>query len=342
MGLKPAGDPLAFYTYLKKIKPNAKCIWLYSKGSEQNFDFKDNNTSYVEVKSANLINAYLKSKIAISNGFFPYLYWKNRGSFYIETWHGTSIKYDLLDAMDDKIAVFFMKKYIRNTDLLILSDSIFENHCCHSSAMNYYKGPVLRCGALRQYLLNYDYSSDEEMLAVKNKIKNKKVILYCPTYRDYSEKLFQENTEDLIEKFKRSTLPKDFVLCIRLHHLSKFKIDEDDSVIDLTNISNSELVVSLCDLCVSDYSSIIFDAISIHKKVLLLQFDLNEYIEKRNIYFKDFEKELGIPCCYDNDSLIKKIEEDLNNISENYNYEIYRSENSCETLYNYLKINKKI
>lgn len=335
MGIKPVGNPYAFFKYIKEMNPNAKCIWL-TNSENTNYQLKYKNVTYVPMTSFRLLNVYLKAKITVSDGFLPYLLWKNRRCCNIETFHGSGVKYTY---MDDKSIPFieriFLAKYVTNIDLLIIGNNIIEKYV-NTSIKKYFKGKMLKIAPLNFDTINNNFENKTMLL---NKAANKKIILYAPTFREYGDDELIQQVHNLISLFSCPQLKNDYCLFIRLHHLTASKIRKSNGYIDVSSYKNTEEILQISDYIITDYSSIIFDFISQNKIGIFYQFDFEKYNSTRGLYYKDFENEFGIKTVYTFKDL-KKVLFSLDTLTNtNYKISYYGKNNGCQELYKYLENN---
>lgn len=144
-------------------------------------------------------------------------------------------------------------------------------------------------------------------------IKEKTVILYAPTYREYE--LDQARFEKHLEKLYRE-LKQDYVIFLSLH-------PKDDMVYtnkypgfiyNVTSYPNINEIAIVSDLLVTDYSPILFEYSLLHKPILFYAFDLEEFQEARQLTI-NYEGFVPGPVVKTNTELIKRIKEnnfDLN------------------------------
>ena len=120
-------------------------------------------------------------------------------------------------------------------------------------------------------------------------VNGKKNILYAPTWRSDNDELFanvidwsntfDHNKYNLIIKFHPKTLKQFYDSGIELA-----------DVIVLEKETSANLAI-VCDYLVSDYSSLIYEFISLEKPVFYFSFDLDGYVDERDFYF-DYVKEI--------------------------------------------------
>lgn len=157
------------------------------------------------------------------------------------------------------------------------------------------KGVVVPTGISRSDIF-YDEeakkAAQEKLLSVVPQAKSKKVILYAPTFRGRVAKAKTPNKLD-IAAFG-DALGKDYILLFKLHPFVKKRtaIPEgyEDFAFDLTDDMSIEELLFVADICISDYSSLVFEYSLFEKPMIFFAFDLDNYYDWRGFYYdyKDF------------------------------------------------------
>ena len=157
------------------------------------------------------------------------------------------------------------------------------------------KGVVVPTGISRSDIF-YDEeakkAAQEKLLSVVPQAKGKKVILYAPTFRGRVAKAKTPNKLD-IAAFG-DALGKDYILLFKLHPFVKKRtaIPEgyEDFAFDLTDDMSIEELLFVADICISDYSSLVFEYSLFEKPMIFFAFDLDNYYDWRGFYYdyKDF------------------------------------------------------
>jgi len=125
---------------------------------------------------------------------------------------------------------------------------------------------------------------DKEIQFYKDKYKidkNKFIISYFPTWRD-SWKKNVKNTAGLLEH-KNVILPDNCILIEKTHPYVSVNRKYGGKVINGNSYDTEELLL-ISDVIISDYSSIIFDAQELGKKIFLLCKDMDDYKKNRGLY----------------------------------------------------------
>lgn len=122
--------------------------------------------------------------------------------------------------------------------------------------------------------------------------KGKKIILYAPTFRGRVAKAKTPNVLDIPLLY--SELAEKYVIIFKHHPFVKNRpiIEEKykDFAVDLTEDMPIEDLLSVSDICISDYSSLVFEYSLFGRPMIFLAHDLEEYFDWRGFYYdyKDF------------------------------------------------------
>ncbi len=235
---------------------------------------------------------------------------KRKKQFYVQTWHGTTalkrIEADVAENLDE-FYVVSAKKDSKMANV-ILSGCRFFTELCRKAF--WFDGEILECGSPRSDAL---FSTDEtKQSEIKKQLgisQHKRLILYAPTFRaDGNLECYKMDFDAVLNALEKVT-NDEWVLCMRLHPNIAEKSDfvvYSDKIINATNYPDLYELIPACDLIISDYSSLMFDAGLIDKSVVLFANDIESYMADRNFYFK-FD-ELPFPLATNNAELIEIIE----------------------------------
>lgn len=120
--------------------------------------------------------------------------------------------------------------------------------------------------------------------------ENKKVILYAPTYRGKGVHRYAPDALDIAAMAKE--LSDDYVLIIKQHQTVKElpKIPEGLEGVFAWDMTRSEdldinQLMTVADICISDYSSVIFEYSLFERPIIFFMFDLDEYSDSRGMYY---------------------------------------------------------
>ena len=301
----------------KRFDDSPKAIYDYIIDNEKYNEYKlywafDNVNKYELPKGKKLKNnsikyfyIALKAKYWITNSSIERgVKFKKKKTVYVNTWHGTTIKYIEKDQKDKKFSFNVSKP-----DLYFAQGSYDIK--IFSKAFGVPEEKIVLAGLPRNDELAKNITIKE-----KNKIKeklnipmDKKVILYVPTYREFDNNKYKNYIKPPIEinKWKKQ-LKDDYILLFRIHY-------ETEKILGLTfdnfiyNVSNYEPIndlLKIADILISDYSGIIFDYSILERPIYSFAYDYKKYLELRGCYI-DITKELPNGICKTEDELLEKI-----------------------------------
>jgi CDP-glycerol glycerophosphotransferase len=304
-----SGNPLALFRFLYRDErfKNYKHIWIINEKKKipENLK-KDVNIIFIK-RDCDLYMRYLaKAKYLINNVTFPEYFIRKEGQLYLNTWHGTPIKTLGKDIKDD---FFAHKNASRN--FLQASHMISPNsHTTNILLKNFdiyetYQGIFAEIGYPRQDLtLNLPVENKTEIRKLLGILEDKKVVLYAPTWRGtLSGAKF--DTDKLLSDIHLLKEIDNIYFLFRGHHMVETilsEIDEIKSIVVPAKIDTNSLL-SIVDILITDYSSIAFDYMAREKPIIYYAYDRKEYETERGLYFP--LEELGENIAYNNKQLIE-------------------------------------
>lgn len=185
-----------------------------------------------------------------------------------------------------------MEKYPFNRNYTRVTVSSPEVIWAYEEAMQYSheSGVVKALGSSRTDIF-YDQKvidqAFQNLYALMPQAKGKKVILYAPTFRGRVAKATTPRV--LIPEFLKYELGDEYVLLCKHHPLVRRrpKITDDcsDFALDVTDTMTIEDLLCVADICISDYSSLVFEYSLFEKPMIFLAHDLDEFFDWRGFYY---------------------------------------------------------
>jgi len=278
-----------------------KFVWAFK--NPENYDFLSNdNTMVIKYGSNKFYKCMAQAKYWITNSRLPEYLIKRKDQKYIQCWHGTPLKrlgFDIQVEGGNALNTISEIKEKYEDDAkrydYMLSPSAF---CTEkfASAFNLKKlkkeNVIVELGYPRNdFLFNHtkqDVDNLKESLGIP---KDKKVILYAPTWRDNQHTAGVGYTYNLNVDFDRlkEKLEKDYVIIFRTHYFVANTFDFEKYKGFIFNMSSHDDVNEcyiLSDIIITDYSSVFFDYANLKRPMLFYMYDLDEYQGKlRDFYF---------------------------------------------------------
>lgn len=296
MGRSYDCSPKAIYeemlkdTYFEKYK----FIWVFKENYENNLAknyIKDKRTKVVIYRSKEYYKAYAQAKYWVTNSRLPREIQKKDNQIYLQCWHGTPLKklgHDIIEhtqnAMNTKKEI--NKRYDLESSKFdyFISPSKFATEK-FKTAFNIQKEKIIieKGYPRNDFLKNY---KEEDIINFKKKFNiplDKKVILYCPTFRDNQHESGVGYTYNINIDFEylKEKLGNDYVILYRPHYLVANKIDikkyEGFVLYDQAFIGNTNELYISSDILITDYSSALFDFANLNKPIIFYMYDLDFY-----------------------------------------------------------------
>lgn len=314
---KAVGDsPKVIYEKLKQKQLGYKIVWV----NNTIYPFNDPNVISVKRLSPSYYRYLSKANYWVNNQNFPYYIRKKSKTTYIQTWHGTPLKKMLNDVDTFQGKDDGYKNRVNTAtnrwDYLV-SPSPYATKCFTSAFR--YKKKILEVGYPRNdvfYNLEADKLKKKEEL-IKQKLSipaDKKIILYAPTFRDdevNQAKKYLINLKIDLYRMKEA-VDQEYILLLRPHIIISNSLIIDPSLDHFVkNVAKYDDISDLyliSDICITDYSSVMFDYANTKRPLLFFTYDYTYYKDTLRGFYIDFEEEAPGPLLYNNQQLIKAIQ----------------------------------
>src|SRR5699024_6504922 len=130
--------------------------------------------------------------------------------------------------------------------------------------------------------------------------KDKKVILYAPTWRDdeYHSRGRYKFDIPLDMDYMKESLGEVYIILFRMHYLIAENLDLSSYNIVAFDASLNEDIRELyliADMLITDYSSVFFDYAILQRPMLFYVYDIDTYRDQLRGFYIDFEKEAPGP-----------------------------------------------
>ena len=254
------------------------------------------------------------AKIWIDNCRREFMYYKKKGQFYLQTWHGFALKRiekDVAEHLDQE----YVENAIRDSKAidLIVSDSKFMTGVYQNSF--WYGGKIAEFGAPRNDEILCTESQKKNRAKIQNYYhlpREAKILLYAPTFRaDKSLEPYKIDFKRVMGACKEK-FASDFVVLVRLHpniceRSSELDFSWGALIVDVSKFPDMQVLLSASDVVISDYSSLMFDFAISKKPCFQFATDIEEYKKDRNFYFP--LDNLPFSVAKNNEELLRDISE---------------------------------
>lgn len=279
------------------------------KAAENRFRFYGYPAETVVRNSKEYCRYLATAKYLMTDNSFPPYFHKRDGQIYLNTWHGTPLKtLGKSEIQNVKSMANIQKNYLMSDYALFPNAFTRDVFMKDYMLENIYGGKVLLCDYPRNSIfLDQEYG---KKLKQKLRLEDKQLIAYMPTWRGANRKAEIEVQKQILEGYFTEIdrrLREDQIFYVNLHFLVGDIIDYSQfhHIRPFPKEYETYDFLGLCDMLVTDYSSVFFDYAVTERKVILFPYDLEEYLSERGTYFP-LEK-LPFPIVRDVDGLIGEI-----------------------------------
>lgn len=247
----------------------------------------------------------MKAGIWITNSSMTRgLYVRGTNTFSINTWHGTPIK---RIEHESKATDGFLSRKTIHDDVRLCQGSYERDIFLRVFPSNEKDYHLTGLPCNDTLTIPHDETWRNAICERLGIPRDKKVILYAPTYRDDE----RDHNGKIVAHLHISPqkweyyLGDKYVMLLRLHHevTAAKPLPPNTFITDVTDYPDLSDLIQVSDLLVSDYSSIFFDYAITGKPMLCYTYDYDHYEAMRGMYF-DIREALEMKGRCDNEEQI--------------------------------------
>ena len=254
-----------------------------------------------------------KSEVIILDNYFePINYFNFKNQFVLQLWHacGAFKTFGFTRAGRPGAPDMASSAHRKYNNVIVSSTNVVN---CYAEAFGVSKEVVLPLGIPRTDIFfdnSYSKSIKDEFYKKYPNLKNKKIILFAPTFRGGRRETayYPIDAFNPVKIYNR--LNKEYVIVLKYHLFIKesFKVPEEysDSIISISADKDINDLLFIADIVITDYSSLIFESSLLNLPMLFYTFDLDSYISKRGFYF-EYNDFVPGKIVYSQDELIESI-----------------------------------
>lgn len=305
------GNPYYIYKeLLKRPDSNNFRIYISAKDPEgirrslTERDLCPDHVFIIKIHSDEYRKVLSHAKYLVNNVSFTMDFIKKDEQVYLNTWHGTPLKTLGRTVHGDPFAVANGQRNYMIADYLLapnaLTKKVYEQDYMVHDIM---PGELVLGG----YPRNSVFFDSKVRRSAKDKynLQGYKTIFYMPTWRGTACGVDKVDQVSDIEKLAKE-LGDSYKVFVKFHPAMEktsgnfeycYNMPEDIEVYEFLNAM---------DILITDYSSVFFDFASTGKKIVLYQYDREEYYQSRGVY-KEAEDKLNFPIAYHFDQLLEYV-----------------------------------
>lgn len=290
------------------------------KELKKNYSLKIHRIIEKEYKATKILE---KAKYIITDSGMRPKYVKRPGQIVIDTWHGTPLKVMGQYNEPEEHRLANIQQVFFACDYLLYPNDYMKNTMLDSYMIDkLYSGKIL----LEGYPRNSIFFEEEKGKELKEKLgfKDKELFVYMPTFKGILINRKDEEQKDEIEAYLTEidkNLNENQILLVKLHvyNQEKLNFSKFNHIKPFPTGYEIYDILNMSDCLITDYSSVMFDYANSKKKIVLFNYDEEEYIKDRGFYFplsdlpfpkvqkvKDLINEINTPKNYEDSEFLEK------------------------------------
>ncbi len=270
-------------------------------------NFIDERVKIVQVGTRAYREAVTHAKYLVNNVSFSMDFIKKEGQVYLNTWHGTPLKTLGRSVAGDPFACINGQRNYLMSDYLLapndLTKRVYENEYMVKGIMS---GELFLGG----YPRNSVFFDEEYRQAVKEKygLQNVKSVFYMPTWRGTACHVAKVDQISEIEKLAKE-LGEEYRVYVKFHPAMQNANTNFQYCLPMPSDIEVYEFLNAVDVLITDYSSVFFDFANTGKKIVLYQYDKDEYFKDRGVY-QEADENLDFDIAYTYEELLQYVKED--------------------------------
>lgn len=256
--------------------------------------YKHSNVSFVTHDSKQYLKYLASAGYLINNSTFPGYFVKKEGQIYVNTWHGIPLKNLGYDEPSGTLAASNTARNFLHADYLIAANPFMTDIYRRA----YRQEGISQAKIIEEGYPRLDTLVNEDRDNIYRELErqgvsvdpNKKIILYAPTWRGDTFANPDLSTDEfvLLKEVLEKTIDTDtYQILVKVHQAVYSRIREtlEEFPYIVPAAMDANVILGITDILISDFSSIYFDFLATGRPVLFYIPDLEEYSEKRGMYF---------------------------------------------------------
>jgi len=292
-GRVPSGNMFALLS--ESLRRKKKIVLALKK--EERKQWKDFCTNYdisplsvrtVQPETYRYYRLLATSTVLLNDSTFPHRFLKKAGQIYLNTWHGVPLKHMGCDVPARAYAIGDVQRNFLQADYLLFPNPFMQDIMLRSYMLDtLYRNAILQEAYPRNTILT-DNTRRDSLRSLLG-FTDKRICCYLPTWRGIMTK--KENTrqhKDCLHYLNQldSQLGDDVILYVKLHPYAERGFHAENYRHIRMFPSNYETYdfLTVCDVLITDYSSVFFDFAVTGRKIILFAYDYEEYKAGRGLY----------------------------------------------------------
>lgn len=324
-GARMMGNPYAIYEQILDHKDFKEFVhvWVVKSFAVIPNEFQNLDNVIFVKKNTDAYAKYIsKAKYLICNSTFESFVTRKPNQLYLQTSHGVFYKTVGRDSSRSPLGVAgATRNLLQATHIIVPNEFMAEKQPKSYSIQGIHTGEIAKIGYPRIDVTKETTEKNKNHIISRLGLEaNKKTVVYAPTWRGATKSQNRFDTEKLISDLKKMA-ELDINVVFRGHTISNTLLKgieiPDNIIIPPSDIQTNELL-NIADITISDYSSVFFDFLVTERPIIHYLYDIEEYSRERGLNLG--VNELPGSIAYTIDELTREIENKMQNPEPNALY----------------------
>ncbi|RYZ79971.1 MAG: teichoic acid biosynthesis protein, partial [Proteobacteria bacterium] len=286
-------------------------VWSVSAFATIPNEYKNRRNIIFVCRHTDMYMQYLaKSGYLICNSTFPDYFVRKPNQRYLNTWHGIAYKRVGRGPESPIGGVYAVYNLLQATHILSPCPFMTDIQLYTMGLNGVYSGELAESGYPRiDMTMTVSDEAKRASAAALSIDPSRQTVLYAPTWRGGEGESSFDTTR--LERDLNALAELDANIIFLGHHLMMKHIKGKNfgSVILPPQDSNTNELLALADILITDYSSIFFDFLVTGKPIIHYMYDYNDYSVNRGLNLS--VADLPGDVCYDSDDMVGLVKRSL-------------------------------
>ena len=261
----------------------SKDVELKIREFQKNYNLKIDKIINDEKEASKILE---KAKYIFTDSGIRPKYVKKEGQVFVNTWHGTPLKLMGKDNPTEIVSIGHIQHSLLSSDYLIYpNDYMMEKMMKSYMIDKIYPNTVLLEGYPRNCVF-FKQSDLKDRLG----LSDKEIFVYLPTFRGTLDDKKDEVQKQEIQTFLSEidlNLKDNQLLLVKLHPYNESQIDFSNfnKIKQFPKGFETYEVLNMANCLITDYSSVLFDFANTARKIIIFNYDEQDYMGYRGFYF---------------------------------------------------------
>jgi CDP-glycerol glycerophosphotransferase (TagB/SpsB family) len=323
-GRRYADNSKSLFKWVNKNQPNISAIWI-TKSKSIKCEVVDSGYScYLAYEPKGILYGLIAKVYVYCCTSSDINHWTSFGAIKVNLWHGTPLKLigRDIESKQDRDYKAFNSKGLKRIYYQLVFPGFFEFPDILCSASKNISNRLMSAFDLTEkkvqvtgYPRNDQLFERQKVILGAGKLLNlsikerRKIVTYLPTYRERVEQPFFLDWNQLNEVMRECAS----IFVIKFHPFDKTTLDLDQYEFIEVLESSVDIypLLSVTDILISDYSSVVFDYLLLDRPIIYFVYDLKEYVSVDRSLYETFESTVAGDITGNSDELIVAIKKNL-------------------------------